>query len=536
MNTKVKATIAVLSAAAISLSVLAGCGSDSGSGGSSGSTDSKASSTQSADSGGSGGTLNLVYGGHTIDYVTTDPAVQYTGAQSVSLGTCETLTVLSDDGSTVEPWLAKEWKQVDDTTREFTLEDGIKFHNGKEMTGEKVAAALEYVGKNNPALTVKIVSAKAKGQVVTVKTEGPAATLPRFLTGGDYIVFDTDEKDLAHGLVGTGPFKFDNFASNGDMTSVRYDDYWKGTPKLDKILMKGSVDQTSTTMPLQSGEIDVSSGVATSDLPIFENDSNFNIQEYTNSRVYYLYLNESYGDTKDAKLREALTYAFDRDSIVQGIYNGYATPTTSIYEKGTQYYDEATQQHGFDKDKAISILDEAGYKDSDGDGIREKDGKNIKLNITTYDANQFPKLCEALQQMLKDIGIDSEVKISDAIMDDLGKCEFNIATYGYNTLTYGDSQNYLVPVFKSGQNSNFIKYKNDKVDKLLTELETTADEARRTEITKEVQKEIYPSNDYVHLLHIKQFTVTNAKLKNYDATPFSGYRAVKHNWEIYKES
>ena len=285
---------------------------------------------------------------------------------------------------------------------------------------------------------------------------------------------------------------------------------------------------------MQSGELDWAS-VSDSDLKLFEGNDDYVISEYNGRRVYYLYVNPNYTFTQDPALREALTYAFNRQEIVDGVYAGHGSTTRSIFTEDSQFYTEEYLQPDFDQNKAKELLTAAGYTDTDGDGFVEKNGEPVKLNITYYDKNGFKTLSEVIQSQLKAIGIDSEITVTDSIADTLMNGEYNLGTYGYNTETLGDCYNYLQPVFGTGATSNFTKFSNENVDRLLDELTVTADEEQRAKIAQEMQQYLYTENDHIYLMHVLNYQVAKKEVRNLTAQFGSDQGDASILWKITKE-
>lgn len=493
-----------------------------------------ASGGTSAGSGNPDAELRYVQTGHTQGTFTTDPAIAYQGANTFNLGITETLVNLNLETREVVPSLATDFKQVDDTTWEFIIRDGVKFSNGKELTAEACKKALEYTFASNSALAIANVDfIEADGQTLRIKTKGVSAILPRILTSSDCIIFDTEaSSDYSKGLIGTGPYVLENFDAEGNCDMVRNNDYWQGTPGVAKIHTKTGIEASQLATALQADELDWAS-VADSDLQLFENNPDYTVETSNASRVYYLYINPNYTFTEDNAVRDALQHAFDREAILEGVYKGHGSVTDCIFVPDSKFRFEQTKDTSYNVDEAKKILADAGYTDSDGDGIVEKDGKPVKLNITTYKANNFPNLCEALQNMLKDTGIDSEIVVSEQIMDELGKGEFNIATYGYNTETYGDCLNYLEPVYGAEGNSNFNHFDSPEVNELLAKLKEEPDSDKRAEYAKEIQKYIYDQNNHIYLMHVLNSTVLKKGINN--VTFGLGGMDYSKLWQITKD-
>lgn len=447
---------------------------------------------------------------------TFDPAVDYNTAKATAMGMAETLLAL-DANKEVQPKLATAIENTDDTTWVLTIRDGVTFSNGKELTAEMVKKSLEYTLSVNERLSAlaDVASMEADGQTLTVHTNAIVAIFDRVLTEPNMAIFDVEgTENLDKNMIGTGAYILTDMDSEGNCTLVRNDNYWQGTPIAETIHTKANLDSAAITLALQSGEIDWSTGVSTSDLALFAGNPDYEVQEYNAARAFYLYVNPNYTFTMDPALREALQYAIDRDAIIAGVYSGYGFSTQSIFPDYSEYYDASLQQAAYDKDKAAQILADAGYADADGDGFLEKDGQKVTLNILCYAKNQFDTLSEVLQSILKGYGIDATIQVSDSMSDDANAGEFNLATYGYNTLTLGDCYNYLYPVFHSQGTANFNDLNDAEIDGWLDELKVTSDMSKRVELVKKIQEKVYASNEYIYIMHVKNTMVSKAGIVN----------------------
>ena len=451
--------------------------------------------------------------GNTGTVLTFDPGVYNQGTASLSRGITETLFELNEDESDVEGILATGYEKVDDNTWKITLREGVQFSNGKDLTADDVKRCLEYETANNTYIAnmLDIESMEADGLTLTIHTNNPVAILPKVLTSGATLIFDPDEMDdIVNHIIGTGAYILESKDGDGNCELVRNENYWRGMPKAARIHAKCGLDSAAVTNALQTGEI-LWGGISSADLSLFQDNPSYTVTETNNGRVFYLYLNTNYTFTQDENVREALQYAFNRDYILSGVYNSAGAVTNSIFPEWSPFHEDNPTE-GYDPDKAAQILEDAGYTDSDGDGIREKDGEPLKLNITTYDSNTFPTLCEVLQQMLKAIGIDSDIKTSGAIVDDLTAGEYNIATYGYTTLTLGDCYNYLDPVYRTGGQSNFNGFSDPEVDAWLEELKGTYGTEARAELAKKIQDHIYAAHDHIYLMHTYSYSAVRSEV------------------------
>ena len=519
--------LAVLLAAVMAFGTLAGCGGtkkETEAGNETAKTEGASEETKKADTA-EDDDLEFTFSignSNTTAGFSFDPAVDYLSQKSVTMGMAETLFVLDDETKEVLPHLATGYEQKDDLTWEITIRDGVTFSNGKALDAEAARKALEYIFANNTRLgtMADIASMEADGQILTLKTNEIVAIMPRILTEVNAIIFDTEASDdYSKGVIGTGPYILESVDGDGNCELVRNDNYWQGKPAASRIHTKSGLDASALTLALQSKELDWA-GIQTSDLSLFENNPEYTVLNYNPGRVYYLYLNPNYTFTEDDALREALTYAVDRDAILSGVYSGRGTVSKGVFPENSAYYDAQAGGNDYNVEQAKKILADAGYTDTDGDGFVEKDGEKVHLNIICYSANSFPTLSEVLQAELKAIGIDSEITVSDAIVDDCNKGEFNIATYAYNTQTLGDCYNFLEPVFHTGGTANFTGFSNTEVDALLDEMKVTADTEKRAELAKQIQEKVFDADQHLFLLHINRYNVVRSNVEG--MTPMFG--------------
>lgn len=477
---------------------------------------------------------------NTTTVFSVNPAIQYQGGASVDLGVCETLFVFNDDMSDVEGILATGYSLSEDKlTWTINIREGVTFSNGKPLDAAAVKACVEQCLSNFERFQtlLNVASIEADGMTLNITTNAVVPGLVSYLTDSAFLIYDVEENaDLDHNIIGTGAYILESMDDDGNCEMVRNENYWRGMPIAERIHSKCGLDATAVSLALQSGEIDWG-GINASDVGLFTDESQYKtVSTLSNGRVFYLYINPNFTFTEDPAVREALQYAFDREAILAGVYSGSGSVTNVIFPAYSAYYDNTYAQPDYDLAKAQQILADAGYADTDGDGILEKDGQKVHMNITCYSANSFPVLSEVMQSMLQDLGIESDIVVSDAIMDDLNAGKFNIGTYGYNTLTYGDCINYLDPVYRAGGNSNFTKFDNAVVNANMEALRTEPDIAARVKLVSEIQKEIYQSNNYIYLMHVISYTVRNSRIVETDVPVFGTNRTTgQFLWSLDKQ-
>ena len=217
----------------------------------------------------------FVYGDTTFnaenDESDVNPHNGYSGWACIRYGIGETLFHYSDSME-IEPWLAESYEIVDDTTWRITLHEGISFTSGRTLDAEAVKECLEdLIAVHDRARgDLKIESIEADGLIVTIHTEQPVPALLNYLSDPYGCIIDmqagvTDDGNVA----GTGPYRAVQVETDQGLTLVKNDNYWNGTPKLDRIEVKTIRDGDTMTMALQSGELDAAYGLPYSNLILF---------------------------------------------------------------------------------------------------------------------------------------------------------------------------------------------------------------------------------------------------------------------------
>ncbi|MER2141668.1 MAG: ABC transporter substrate-binding protein, partial [Priestia megaterium] len=258
---------------------------------------------------------------------TLDPQLNYT---TVRAGIAETLVKVNEQLQT-EPWLSKKWKTEDDgTTWVFEIRDGITFQNGKDLNAEAVKHSLERTIKESEAMksALKIKEMKASGQILTITTTEPLATLPSELVHPNTAIIDVDAPDTKSKPVGTGPFKVASFKPDNEMKVKKYKEYWGGEPKLDEVVLTFNDDENARTSALQSGEADIVYRPAIESLNTLKKDSSIVVDVQPSLRNQMLFYNSRQEAFKDKNVRKNLF-----NFIFSQFYNNYC-----ISEKGINHF------------------------------------------------------------------------------------------------------------------------------------------------------------------------------------------------------
>lgn len=326
-----------------------------------------------------------------------DPAVSWNSWYTSRYGITETLYKL-DDQLVPKPFLAQSTEMINRTTWKITLREDVTFQNGNKLTADAVKKSWERTLKLNPRMNelLFISSLDAVGQVLTVKTSKPVpafiSSLAEPLTG----VIDVDsDTSFETDPVGTGPFIADGYVVKSKAKVKRNDNYWGGKPALESVTFNIIANANALAMAQQTGESDLSVSIPATSLELFSDQSQYNIDGVPGSRGQVIFMNYSNPFIQDIHVRKAISMAIDKDSYANILNKGASVPANALFPDFMPFGGSDLKGYSYDLNGAKQLLVQAGYQDTDGDGIVEKDGKKLSLRIATYSTKaELPSFCE----------------------------------------------------------------------------------------------------------------------------------------------
>ena len=457
-------------------------------------------------------------------------------------------TLLGGDVRTGKPAptaLADSWEIAPDgRTYTFHLNPNAMWHDGTPVTADDVLFSFDALANPDTASaytgtftdsteswraiddhTVEVV---AKEPLFTFLYESVAAAyiIPKHIW--ENVAF-TDWKndpgatgtDLSR-VIGSGPFKFQEWKQGDSVTLVRNDAYYGKVPYIDTYIYRIWPDQTGVVNALLNGELDVAE-LEASDVAGVEGAPGVAVKHYpTRGFTYYEFNLDKAVTTKwqDQRVRQALMYALDRESIVKNILLGYAEVAQGTQPVISYAYapDQVETKYTYDPEKAKALLTEAGWTDADGDGIVDKDGD--KLSFELLYASGSPtndQIVAYLQDAWKAIGVAAQPKSLEfpaLIEATTTNPTFELALYGF----YWDAtfiQDYMFGCDQYQVGFNDMHYCNPDLDKINAEAKRTFDEAKRRDLLIEASN-IVNDQQPVAILHFSQaHDGYNDQLQNY---------------------
>lgn len=316
----------------------------------------------------------------------------------------------------------------------------------------------------------------------------------------------------------------EEFNHSGSSYFKKNDNYWDGEVKLDSIKVIPIADADTLAMALQSGEIDVAQGLSYYMVNLFESDSNYKVSSIDTSRVIAMYFNQNNKHLVNSNVRKAINMLIDKELYCKSILKGQASESLGIFPSNTNYSLESSDII-FNKEEAIEILRNEGYSDTNNDGILDKDGENLSLNLVTYSARaELPSIAQAIQNDLKNIGIEVNIEISDNITDILDSGRFDLALYSNITTATGDALAYLNNTIRTNGASNYGDYSNSEVDYLIDKLKIEFDKEERDKLAIEIQNIAINDNAYNFIAHMKMSFVMKNNVTGINPHPTDYYQ------------
>lgn len=464
-------------------------------------------------------------GGTTVVSSSVDPAKDWEGWYTVRFGVGETLFKLDKD-LVPQPWLAAKSEQRDPQTLVITLKDKLTFSNGEKVTPEKVIASLQRAGEmNSRATALKNATYAVEGNAVVIKTQQPYANLINDLTDPYAAIIDVaNTKDFEKSPIGTGPFVMKSFEANKKAVMTKNAHYWGGEVKSDSVEYDNIADVNTTVMALQNGEIDIAQNLTQEGAATIDKNDKLVLDTTVSPRVYQVYFNLA--KMPDKAVREAIMYGIDRKTMAEKTLKNSMTPTHSAFPANSVYNGKSLKVDDFNIEKAKAILASAGYKDNNGDGILEKDGKPLVVKLSIYKRLAMAAIATDMQAQLKKIGIDLEIVMHEKSTF-FKPGDFEMGLYSIVTMPTGDPYAFLRDLFAANGFANYGKYENASIQEDLTELATTLAQDKRVALVQKIQQQAIDDAAVTYIGFNNILTGLSKSIKGYYTSPNDYYQVTK---------
>ena len=438
-----------------------------------------------------------------------DPHWSTLGSHAEALRHIYDTLVDVDEKLQLKPGLAVSWEPVDETTWDFKLREGVKFHDGSDFTAEDAKFSIERIpevtGPMPMTLYTKYVDSVevVDDYTLRVHTKGMAPALPNDFTRLFVVPSETgmearnEQFNSGEAAIGTGPYKFVSWEPKGDLVLERFDDYWGGKAAWEKVVRREIADDAARVAALRSGEVDLINYVPASDYLAFQNDSD--LETFVSDSVYILNIAPSVKDEEpqpitingeevegnplqDLRVRKALDLAINRDVLVNVVLEGLGTPANQLMPEGFFGYSDKLGAREYDIEQAKALLADAGYPD----------GFEIDFTCTNNRVPGDAVVCEALAQMWSRLGlkVNAQALNGTVFFPAAAREEYTMTMSAWGTLTgeaaytYGALTHTKDPD-KGFGNFNRTGYSNPEFDKVFDEGTQTLDADKRKALYEE---------------------------------------------------
>ncbi len=382
--------------------------------------------------------------------------------------------ISADESFKLIPNLATSWNRTGPTKWVITLRKDVKFHNGKPMTAEEVKFSLDRSVKLNSANGVLMDYKSCRivnPYTIEITTNKPNPILPEALHYPNMAIIHPDSLDADGKFVkpiGTGAMVFDSFDPQTRTLIVKKNpDYWGGPVSLEGMIITGIPDSNARALAIEKGEVDFTVDVPMNEVKRIDALPGVNVETYLTPRVYRMVVNFNRAPLQDKRVRQAISLAINRTDIVNDVLYGVGAPARGIYLPKMAWFNNNLQPLPYDPEKARALLAEAGYKDTNGDGIVEKDGKPLTIDIVSAQERPgLPPMAEAIGSSLRKVGIDAKVEImaSAASTDRQKAGSFDLVMSPSNIAMVPDPSYIMEQWYMTDGYQNYGKYSNKTLD------------------------------------------------------------------------
>ncbi|MBI4698640.1 MAG: peptide-binding protein [Nitrospirae bacterium] len=434
--------------------------------------------------------------------------------------------------------LAESWEvSPDGLIITFHLRRGVKWADGVEFTADDVMFGFNTIRDEKTPTAYKEdflqvkkaeVLDKYTFRVTYEKPFAPALTswgslvvLPKHLLEGK----DITKSDFARNPIGMGPYKLSKWTAGQEVVLDSNKDYFEGRPYIDRYIYRIIPDSATQFLELQAGSIDVMGltpiqFTKQTDTIFFR--ENFQKFRYPVPTYTYLGLNLKHPFFKDKRVRQAIAYAIDKNEIIDVVLFGLGRPATGPYVPNTWFYNPDVKKYEYDIGKAKALLKEAGWEDTDEDGILDKEGRPFEFTILTNMGNSLREnTATIIQWRLEKIGIKVRVRLlewSTFLNEFVDKRRFEAVILGWSIGFEPDQYDTWYSGKTKEKEFNFVSYNNREVDELLEKGRRTFDKEERKKAYFRFQEILADELPYIFLYVPDATPIVSSRFKGIKPT------------------
>jgi peptide/nickel transport system substrate-binding protein len=320
--------------------------------------------------------------------------------------------------------------------------------------------------------------------------------------------------------------------TNDQIVIERNPDYWGEPAKLDQVIYRVIPEESARMLALDTGEVQMVMAPAPSLIDTYRDNPDFTVFEVPGVRIIWFGTMTAREPLSDVRVRQALNYGIDRQALLDNVLEGMGYLPQAYIAPAIFGFTDTSEYFQYDPEKAAALLDEAGWVDSDGDGIRDKDGQPLTL-VHYSPRGRYLKdaeLAEAYQAAMRELGVDVQLEVMEwaTLFEAVRQPDIpaDLFTLGWSTAT-GDADYTLGPVFASenippvGWNS--FEYQNPELDELVAQAGDSTDPAERQELYAQALKILAEDAVTVPIYNSKEVIVASSAVQGFAQHPIDYY-------------
>jgi peptide/nickel transport system substrate-binding protein len=316
----------------------------------------------------------------------------------------------------------------------------------------------------------------------------------------------------------------EKFQQHKALVAAQHTEHWGPSPSVSRVIFRYLPDSQSRVLALQSGDIDIAVYIAPESVPTVKHAPKLAVASAAPVALDFLYFNHRREPWTDARVRQAVALAIDREALVKAVMQGEGMAAIGPFPPAMLSCHQL-RGHPFDPAQAKQLLAQAGYRDTDGDGLVEKDGKTLTMTLLTYRQRpELPPMAEVVQAGLKGIGIKVDLRMVEQINAALQRADWDGGMYFNNMVTTGDPYWGLSEFFATGGAANFGGYSSPRIDELTRQVGRATERQTREQLACAASQAIVDELPMVPLLYPNFHYGASKRVVGFDEPhPFSMY-------------
>jgi peptide/nickel transport system substrate-binding protein len=422
----------------------------------------------------------------------------------------------------LEPDLALRWEMPNPKTYIFHLRSDVKFHDGRSLTAKDVVFTFRSIldgsirtAKAGTYQLVESIEAPEEHTVVFKLKEVFSPFLSNLAFGGVGIIPEGSSADFAQHPIGSGPFKFVHYTQDEEVELKRSETYFGPKPIVSDVRFKIIPEAIVRALELRKGTVDVALNVLTPDMvEVLKRDSNLKVMQAEGTNYQYMAFNLIDPVFRDVRVRQAMAYGIDRDSIIKYLWRGQARAATGVLPPANWAYEPNVKTYSYDPQRARELLKEAGYE-------------NLSFTYRTSQDDTGRSTAAVLQQQMREIGVTMEIRSNEFATFYADVISGNFQMYSLRWIGGNNDPDMFNLIFHSKMippnGANRGHYSNPRVDELIEFARHEIDLDKRKQAYQEIQQIVAEELPYISLFYVDNVCVYNKRIEGMKLSPAGAF-------------